>query len=67
MAAYASLPDPIVGGEDSYTKCVVNFKFCSFGKVVSNTWTAGFVIVEDAVLKLYDSRQTYQLEPEKLV
>jgi hypothetical protein len=65
MAAYASLPDPVVGSKDSHYSCVCQFKFCSMGLVVSNTWTAGFIAVEDGLLKLYDSRQTYQLEPQK--
>ena len=63
--SYASLPDPVVGHKDSFVKAVCNFKFCSLGLVVSNTWTAGYVTVVDGVLRLYDSRRTYENDQQK--
>ncbi len=58
MSSYSSLPDPVVSSQHSYFKAVVNFKFCNFGLVTSQTWTAGYLTVMDGVLRLYDSRES---------
>lgn len=62
MASYTSLSDPVTNHEDAYYSAVVNTKFCSMGVVVSMTWTATFINVMDGVLKLYDSKETYDAD-----
>jgi hypothetical protein len=62
--SYDALPDPVVGS-DSFVKAVVTFKFCTFGFVSSNEWEAGFITVRDAILRLYDSRQSAEDNVER--
>lgn len=64
MPSYNTLPDPVVGtAAESFTKAVVNIRFCSWGRVSSNTWTASFLTLMDGVLRFYDSRESAELDP----
>ena len=55
------------GGSSSWSdfKAVVNFKLCTVLWVTSKHWTAGYVALskQDGVLRLYDSRETYETDP----
>ena len=62
MASYTSLSDPVTNHEDAFYSAVVNTKFCSMGLVVSMTWTATFINVMDGVVKLYDSKETFDAD-----
>ena len=63
MSRYATLSDPVTNHEDAYFSAVVNTKFCSLGMVVSMTWTATFINVMDGVLRLYDSKESFDADP----
>jgi len=64
MPSYNTLPDPVVGtAQESFTKAVVNFRFCSWGVVTSRTWTAGFLTLMDGVLRFYESREAAEINP----
>jgi len=67
MASYATLSDPVTNHEDSFFSCVVAMKFCAMGMVTSSTWTSGYVTILDGVMKLYDSKETCELQPNEWV
>jgi hypothetical protein len=63
MASYSSLADPVTNHDDAYYSAVVCTKFCAMGMVVSMTWTATYINVMDGVLRLYDSKETFNQDP----
>ena len=67
MSRYASLSDPVTNHEDAFFSAVVNTKFCSLGMVVSTTWTATYVNVMDGVLRIYDSKESFEMDPNDSV
>ncbi len=67
MASYATLSDPVTNHEDSFYSCVVAMKFCAMGMVTSTTWTSGYVTLLDGVMKVYDSKETCERQPNEYI
>ncbi len=61
--SYSTLPDPVVSSTDTFCHAVVNFKFCNLGMVSSKKWMAGYLTILDGVVRLYDSRESYERDP----
>lgn len=42
-------------------------KFCSYGFVTSRTWNSTYLVIRDSCLRLYDSKDTAEREPNNFV
>lgn len=42
-------------------------KFCYYGLVGSNSWDITFLIIIEGVLRIYDTKETYENSPEEFV
>mmetsp|Transcript_25095 Transcript_25095/g.36999 ORF Transcript_25095/g.36999 Transcript_25095/m.36999 type:complete len:142 (-) Transcript_25095:143-568(-) len=68
MGDYASMDDhdTPLSGKVLFSEKVFS-KFCYFGFVGSNSWDITYVVVMDGVLRVYDSEETYNTNPENFV
>lgn len=65
--SFSRLGDPLVSHNASYCSALVSTKFCNLGFVTSKKWTSTYITILDGVVRVYDSQESCESDPQNSV